>query len=158
MKKLSLEHALRIALTLGLAVVLAAGFAGGLLVCSVAHAGETWAVGSVSSYHLERRGQNERNWGLGFEAGIGAHTRAIGGAYRNSSDDTTVYAGLAHLPWQHGRLRLGGMLAAASGYEDKPAVLLAAVAALEGRRAGINLGFIPAAGGVFVLQVKWKLE
>lgn len=136
---------------LGIIVVLAIG-------CPRAHAGETWAVASLRSYHFERRGQNERNPGLGIERELAPRWRLVAGGYENSSHDASFYAGAVYAPLARGDARLGVLGAAVSGYEDKPSAMVAAIVMLEGRRFGVNLGLIPAAGGVLFLQAKVRWD
>lgn len=128
------------------------------LLASMPARADTWIVASLGSYHLERRGQNEKNLGLGAERTFGENWRVVAGAYENSSSDTSVYAGAVYAPWRLGPARVGVLAAALSGYEDKPAALIAPSALIEGRRFGLNAGFIPAAGGVFFLQLKVRWE
>ena len=52
----------------------------------------------------------------------------------------------------------GGHINAATGYERALIVIPAAVVSFEGRHAGVNVGLIPAAGGVLFLQFKLRLD
>lgn len=119
---------------------------------------ESWFVASGISYHLRRAGQNERNWGAGFERRLAENWSVTFGLYDNSSSDDSLYAAAAWTPYRFGRIRAGSLLGLVSGYEDKPGLLGGLTATIEGRRAGLNAVFIPAAGGVLFLQAKFRLD
>ena len=119
---------------------------------------ETWAVASLRSYHFDRNGQQEANYGLGIETRLAPAWYGVAGAYRNSSGDLTLYGGATRTLWRAGSVHLRAMAAAATGYERALIVIPAAVVSFEGRHAGLNLGLIPAAGGVLFLQLKFPLR
>ena len=119
---------------------------------------ETWIVGSLASYHFDRNGQNEKNLGAGIERRLDSRWGLVAGAYNNSSGDLTLYGGATRALWRAGPMHLRAMAAAATGYEKPLIVIPAAVVSFEGRHAGLNVGLIPAAGGVLFLQVKFPLR
>lgn len=119
-----------------------------------------WLVGSGLSYHLDRNGQNELNTGIGVERALANGHRVVAGVYHNSSRRLSAYVADAYTPWPCLGARCGAILGGATGYEQgqKPAVLGGFAATLERGRRGLNLIFIPAAGGVLFVQVKWRLD
>jgi hypothetical protein len=119
---------------------------------------EDWLVASGISYHLRRAGQNERNWGVGFERRLAENWSATFGLYDNSSSDDSAYAAAAWTPYRWGRIRAGLLGGVVSGYEDKPCLLGGLTGAMEWRLFGLNAVFIPAAGGVLFLQAKFRLD
>jgi len=82
----------------------------------------------------------------------------VAGGYNNSSGDLTLYGGATRTLWRSGSMHLRAMAAAATGYERALIVIPAAVVSFEGRHAGVNVGLIPAAGGVLFLQFKLRLD
>ena len=119
---------------------------------------ETWSVLSVRSYHLDRNNQVEANYGAGIEIRTSPVWYRLAGAYRNSSGDLTLYAGATRTLWRDGGVQLRAMAVAATGYDSYPIVIPAGVVTFDGRHVGANLGFIPGAGGVFFLQLRWRIE
>ena len=119
---------------------------------------ETWSVGSLASYHLKRNGQNEINLGAGIERRLDERWGLVAGGDNNSSGDLTLYGGATRTLWRSGSMHLRAMAAAATGYERALIVIPAAVVSFEGRHAGVNVGLIPAAGGVLFLQFKLRLD
>ena len=119
-----------------------------------------WLVVSGISRHIERNGQNERNWGLGKEHRLTENNRLGMGFYQNSSNRLSIYLANGYTPYECLGARCGVIFGLVSGYENgqKPAVLGGFAATLELGSVGMNLIFIPAAGGVFFLQAKWRLD
>lgn len=117
-----------------------------------------WLVITAASYHRDReRGYNERNLGVRIEHPLGEDVRAIGGAYRNSNDRDTVYAGAQWTPLKAGGFAFGAAAAAATGYEHGRAVLLVApMLSYETRHWGINL--LPLHTEVLGLQFKLRFQ
>lgn len=124
-----------------------------ILVSGVAFAGD-WLTASVASYHIERHGQNQFNPGIGIEHQVGPSWRAVAGGYQNSSNNLTLYAGGVRSLYRFGPVQLGTMAALATGYSSKPIPIGGPVLSIEGKHAGVNVILIPAAGGVFGLQLK----
>lgn len=130
-----------------------------------------WLVLNGASHHFERNGQEERNYGLGLERHYSERWTGSAGIYRNSSGDASVYLASAYTPWRAYGARWGVLGGLVTGYEGKdkgqrrsdqdaltPAILGGFTAAWEGGRIGLNLIFIPAAGGVLFAQVKFPIR
>jgi hypothetical protein len=83
------------------------------------------------SVHTEP-GRNNVNLGAGLECPITRTLRAGAGAYVNSWERLTVYAGGSWLPIQAGRFKAGGMLAAGTGYKQADIVPLGGLVAQYG--------------------------
>ena len=94
-----------------------------------AHAGEIWGEYHVGSNHSDkywyddngrRHEFNENNTGGGISYGINDNVEVIGGFYRNSYDNTSVYAGAdVHTGRRHG-ISVGVSAGKITGYEDTP--------------------------------------
>lgn len=119
---------------------------------------QTWVTATVTSYHLDRKGQNEVNPGIGFERSLSERWRWIAGGYVNSTNVTTMYAGAVYSRWDLGPARLGTLVALATGYDARPVLMAGPTLAIEGREMGANLIFIPAGRGVLGLQLKWRWQ
>jgi hypothetical protein len=119
---------------------------------------DDWLVVSGISYHLQRNGQNERNWGLGWERRLSENWNLSVGAYDNSSNRLSVYGAAGYTPYRCWIAKCGVITGLVTGYEQdqKPTVLGGFAATVEGRDMGFNFIFIPAAGGVNFLQVKFR--
>lgn len=125
-------------------------------------AAESWLVGTVGSYHVERKDYCEVNSGVGFEHGD--RVRFVAGTYHNSLCDTSNYVGVAWFPLQSANWRLGTALLAITGYDKGERSERATIAPLptlayEGRRFGANLILIPPYDdfkGALGLQIKWR--
>lgn len=133
---------------------------------------EDWAVVSLRSYHFRREGQNERNWGFGFEKDLRwllKDLRLSAGAYNNSSNDLSAYFNGLYLPLKRGPWRAGLTAGLAYGYGKEKEVVageeqskktndlipfFGGVLAYEGKEYGLNLILIPAGGGVIGSQGK----
>lgn len=139
-------------------VIVAAFLAG--LICGVAMSGraESWTVVSGISYHLDRNGQNERNWGLGREHRLTENNQLGYGFYQNSSNRLSIYMANAYTPYRCLIVNCGVIFGLVTGYEQsqKPTVLGGLAATIERGDYGLNLIFIPAAGGVVFAQAKWR--
>jgi hypothetical protein len=146
-------------LILGMAIVIAAiavvGWRGQVVA-------EDWLLGAGASYHFERRGQNERHLGLGFERRFSEEWRNWSAAIAfidNSSNRLSIDAVGAYTPWQYDRARWGVMGGLATGYRDKPLepIIIGGFAgAVEWKTFGLNGVLIPTK--VFFLQLKWRLD
>jgi hypothetical protein len=138
-----------------------------LLVASTAHAneGDWWLDIHVLSYHNndsrtwydddgKAREWQEDNWGLGVGYGITQHMELKAGAYRNSHDATSVYAGVKwHTDYE--RLISIGLLAGlVTGYEETQHVdgpvtgyLLPVIGIHPHYRVRAEIGYIPGSIG-----------
>lgn len=137
-----------------------------LLLAGAAHAGgwtdNTWVVATVRSYHSERDGYNERNYGLGIEHELTERTRFVAGQYRNSLFRNSIYSGLTYcaVPFAYGCAAV--MTGFVSGYSKDERVFYPAVLpilAIERGGYGGNLMVLKThdAGWVLGLQLKAKL-
>lgn len=129
--------------------------------------GETWLVGSVGSYHLER-GKNycEFNPGLGVETDITENTRIVVGQYNNSFCLPSAYLGISYTAFKYGNFKLGSAFIAVSGYGDaikkkneQQDIMLAPLGVISYERGkyGVNLVMVPPHGdfrGAAGLQLK----
>ena len=91
---------------------------------------------------------NEFNPGVGVEVQWQPRHAVAVGYFLNSVDEDSLYALYHYTPLQLGRfVRVGGMLGAVTGYPGyndggiAPAAGL--IAKIEGRRAGVNLIYLP---------------
>lgn len=120
----------------------------------------TWAVATVASYHTDRDGHNERNWGAGVECDATEDMRVIGGIYRNSQFKDSVYLGATYAPLRLGAARFGLMGGLITGYAEKVLPIAVPLMQIEGRRFGINIVAVPRINadksGVVGLQLKVK--
>jgi hypothetical protein len=122
---------------------------------------EEWWTATVRSYHMERKGYEEQNYGLGIETDLSQRTRIALGFYRNSERRDSLYGAVVYCPvsvrW--GNWRGCGMAGAVTGYNDTVAPLAGAVLSYEGREWGFNLLLLPnkkgdLTEGVAALQIK----
>lgn len=119
-----------------------------LLLAPIVAAAQMWGVASLGSYHLERGDHCEVNPGFGVE-GTGTQ-RWLGGVYRNSDCDWTLYGARAWLPLSIGAVRAGAIGALLIGYEERPVLLAGGLMlTVEGREWGANLLFFPSKRGDF---------
>lgn len=86
---------------------------------------------------------NSTTSGLGLQHGISESWRAMAGFYRNSNCVYSAYAGGAYLPLALGPVHLGGLAGLVTGYKVSPLPAAGLVAALEWRRFGVDVVFIP---------------
>ena len=126
-------------------------WAGLLLLLSLpATADDTWLVGTVRSYHIERKDYNEANYGIGVE------TKSwMAGTYVNSYDRQTVYGGILLPLADIGPAHIRYCICAFTGYKEQTGLAVTPVPlpviAFEGRDWGVNIIVTPV---VFALQVK----
>lgn len=118
-----------------------------LSACPTQAPAETWAVATVNSYHFKDSGNNEANFGVGFERGIAERLSLMAGEYRNSMGRTSVYAGLAWTPLSYGSLHFGFAAGAISGYESRPVPMVVPMVSMERQRYGANVFVTPNANG-----------
>jgi hypothetical protein len=109
-------------------------------VAMVAIQGKTadWLTSTVRSYHMERKGYEEQNYGLGVETDVSQRTRLALGFYRNSERRDSLYGAVGWGNW-----RGCGMAGAVTGYNDTVAPLAGLVLSYEGREWGANLLLLP---------------
>jgi hypothetical protein len=141
---------------------LALAFLAGVLVAvGMSGRASDWATATVRSYHMERKGYEEQNYGLGVETEVTQRLRLALGFYRNSERRDSVYGAFVYCPvsvrW--GNWRGCGMAGAVSGYNDTVAPLAGAVLSYEGKEWGMNLLLLPnkkgdLTEGVAALQIK----
>ncbi|TBR11528.1 MAG: hypothetical protein EPO46_06250 [Lysobacter sp.] len=134
---------------------------------------EWWVDVNLASYHLGNTsdflapGQrfNQENYGAGVEVQWQPRHAVSAGYYRNSVDRDSYYALYHYTPLRFGRyVRVGGMAGLVTGYPGyndgglAPAGGL--VAKIEGRRAGVNLIYLPKIAGVtpHTLGLQFKLR
>jgi hypothetical protein len=122
-----------------------------------------WMTATVRSYHMERKGYEEQNYGLGIETDLSQRTRLALGFYRNSERRDSLYGAVVYCPvsvrW--GNWRGCGMAGGVTGYNDTVAPLAGAVLSYEGKVWGANLLILPNkrgdfTEGVLAFQVKHK--
>jgi hypothetical protein len=113
---------------------------------------QVWLNGGLFSYHLHRdRGYREKNWGLGAEAILAPDHALLLGTYLNSENGRSHYAGYQWRPlhWQPLSLDVsaGVAVTAIDGYQttNNGGWFVAPIPtmAIEGRRFGVNLVFVP---------------
>ena len=122
---------------------------------------DTWVVGSVTSYHFDSAGHNQRNYGIGVEQVLNERWSLMAGEYRNSNYRTSVYAGVAWRPLRAGDFHFGFAGGAISGYLKHPVPMVVPTASWEHEQFGANVFFAPHvkdAPGVIGLQVKFKFN
>jgi hypothetical protein len=133
------------------------------MVAMVAIQGKTadWLTSTVRSYHMERKGYEEQNYGLGIETDLSQRTRLALGFYRNSERRDSVYGAVVYCPvsvrW--GNWRGCGMAGGVTGYSDAVAPLAGFVLSYEGREWGVNVLALPNkrgdfTGGLLAAQIK----
>ena len=130
-----------------------------LLLTSLPAWAETWISAPIASYHLKRDSdKNERNVGLGVEHSISERSRIAGGLYRNSNNIDSGYLVGVWCSYRSTRWCAGGLAGLVTGYERHAIVMGGAVLAYERKSWGANLLVFPKDGGVFGVQLKWRLD
>ena len=124
------------------------------LVPTLAHA-DWWLTATLASYHFERKGYNEQNYGAGLEYHHDDVWMGGFGFYENSYYRRTYYAMAIWMPIEEGNWRFGLAGGLASGYREYPVFVVVPTVSYEIQRVGFNLGVTPAFIGV---QVKFKLD
>ena len=128
--------------------LLIAFFCGAMLASCQTQANELILHGP--SYHFERKGYNEENYGLGYR-----FENVTVGFYQNSIDHTSVYLGYRLGLYK----RLSVVLGAVTGYETLPvmpaAVLTYSQPILKGLNLHVNL--IPFKEGLINVALGWEL-
>lgn len=124
---------------------------GFLLALGMSGRADEWVTATVRSYHMERKGYEEQNYGFGIETSVNTNTRIAIGFYRNSERRDSIYGAVVYCPvsvrW--GNWRGCGMAGGVSGYTEKVAPLAGLVLSYEGREWGWNLMILPNKKGDF---------
>ena len=127
------------------------------MVAAVAMQGKAadWLTSTVRSYHMERKGYEEQNYGLGVETEVTQRLRLALGVYRNSERRDSLYGAAVYCPVsvRFGNWRGCGMAGLVSGYNDTVAPLAGLVLSWEGKDWGTNLLIIPSKSGDFTRGV-----
>lgn len=122
---------------LGLALLFPAGLA-------LAEPGDIWAVATVGSHHFTTEKFNQHNYGFGFESPSRfARLSFIGGAYDNSYNKASAYAGVTWTPLAVGPVHLGAIAGFLSGYASRPIPAILPTAQVERGRFGANIYYAP---------------
>ena len=110
-----------------------------------------WMTSTVRSYHMERKGYEEQNYGLGVETEVTQRLRLALGVYRNSERRDSLYGAAVYCPVsvRFGNWRGCGMAGLVSGYNDTVAPLAGLVLSWEGKDWGTNLLILPNKKGDF---------
>ena len=123
------------------------------MVAMVAIQGKTadWLTSTVRSYHMERKGYEEQNYGLGVETEVTQRLRLALGFYRNSERRESVYGAAVYCPLylRSANWRLCGMGGGVTGYNDTVAPLAGAVISYEAKEWGVNVLLLPNKDGDF---------
>lgn len=138
--------------------------AAGLYLCLAFVVGEAlacdWVDSMVYSAH-KRKAENSRTVGLGCENVVSPDLRQMYGAYDNSSNNFSMYAGYVWAPLHQGNWHYGVLGGVATGYRSEkfaPIPLGGLVATWEGRDYGANFTLIPVNGGVVNLMFKRRWQ
>ena len=133
------------------------------MVAMVAIQGKTadWITSTVRSYHMERKGYEEQNYGIGIERSLFGNTSLALGFYRNSERRDSVYGAAVYCPFtsRWGNWRGCGLAGGVTGYNETVAPLAGGVLSYEGKEWGVNLLILPNkrgdfTAGVIAFQVK----
>jgi len=119
-----------------------------------------WVDSMVYSQHA-RHAKNSRTVGLGCENAVSPDLRQMHGAYDNSSNHFSAYAGYVWAPIHRGEWHYGVLGGMVTGYRPEkfaPMPLGGLTATWEGKEYGLNITAIPANGGVvnFILKRRWQ--
>jgi hypothetical protein len=125
--------------------------AGVLVAVGMSGRASDWATATVRSYHMERKGYEEQNYGFGLETDVSERLRLALGFYRNSERRDSVYGAFVYCPvsvrW--GNWRGCGMAGGVTGYSDAIAPLAGFVLSWEGKEWGVNVLALPNKRGDF---------
>ncbi len=122
-----------------------------------------WLTLGWLSWHVDSdERKNGFNYGLGIEAELSERWALSAGAYRNTFDETSVYAGTLWRFWRADSISLGVMLGVVNGYRHMNDRGLTPYAfpmfQWHGRRVGANLALVPPhdgkTDGLVALQLK----
>ena len=120
-----------------------------------------WMTSTVRSYHMERKGYEEQNYGIGLERSLFGNTSLALGVYRNSERRDSLYGAAVYCPLylRFANWRGCGLAGGVTGYNESVAPLAGLVLSYEGREWGMNLLLLPnkkgdLTEGVAALQIK----
>ena len=127
---------------------------------------DIWINPGFYSHHFDTsKNLNNNNHGFGVEATITDMYSLTAGVFENSDRATSHYVGAYVMPFRVGALKAGAAVGVFDGYPKMheggwfPAVV--PTMAIEGRRAGLNISFIPKVGdrvnSALSFQVKFNL-
>ena len=110
-----------------------------------------WMTSTVRSYHMERKGYEEQNYGFGVETDVSQRLRLALGFYRNSERRDSLYGAAVYCPFtsRWGNWRGCGLAGGVSEYNDTVAPLAGLVLSYEGKEWGANLLIRPNKKGDF---------
>lgn len=130
-----------------------------LCASAAAHA-DPWIVGTLGSHHFTGDKHEQHNYGAGVELPSSRDRVAfVAGAYRNSFDRLSAYAGAAWTPLAAGPVHAGVIAAMVTGYPSGPVPAILPTLQIEGERFGGNLYYAPKlkdSCAVIGLQVKFR--
>ena len=116
-----------------------------LLATSSARAEDLWiSFGGISHHARPEAGDNERNFGIGFQAGLPPTTRLVAQSFRNTHRVDSTLIGVAWHPWdvysgEWGRVRPWVLAASITGYKIDAMWAALPGVSWEGRRVGVDL-------------------
>jgi hypothetical protein len=127
---------------------------------------DVWINPGFYSYHFDKeKNLNNSNHGFGIEARMNNTYSLTAGVFENSDRQTSHYIGAYIMPFQVGALKAGAAVGAFDGYPKMrdggwfPA--LVPTMAVEGRRVGLNISYIPKIGdkvnSALSFQVKFNI-
>jgi hypothetical protein len=127
---------------------------------------DVWINPGFYSYHFDKeKNLNNNNHGFGIEARMNNTYSLTAGVFENSDRQTSHYIGAYIMPFQVGALKAGAAVGAFDGYPKMrdggwfPA--LVPTMAVEGRRVGLNISYIPKIGdkvnSALSFQVKFNI-
>jgi hypothetical protein len=127
---------------------------------------DIWINPGFYSHHFDTsKNLNNNNHGFGVEATITDMYSLTAGVFENSDRATSHYVGAYVMPFRVGALKAGAAVGVFDGYPKMheggwfPAVV--PTMAIEGRRVGLNISFIPKVGdrvnSALSFQVKFNL-
>ena len=127
---------------------------------------DIWINPGFYSHHFDTsKNLNNNNHGFGVEATITDMYSLTAGVFENSDRATSHYVGAYVMPFRVGALKAGAAVGVFDGYPKMheggwfPAVV--PTMAIEGRRVGLNISFIPKVGdrvnSALSFQVKFNI-
>ena len=127
---------------------------------------DVWLNPGFYTHHFERdKNLNNNNGGFGIEATITDTYSLTAGVFHNSDRVTSHYIGAYVMPVKVGYVKLGAAVGAFDGYPQMrnggwfPA--LVPTMAIEGRRLGLNVSFVPRVGdsvhSALSFQIKYNV-
>lgn len=124
-----------------------------LLATAAAHASERCAAHvHLAAYHAEA-GYNNETPGLGVLCDFSEDVRVGAGAYHNSLERASVYAGATWQPLRVGLVKLGAFGGIVTGYRTSAMPFAAAVASIPAGPVELHIIAIPPVQNVTVLTL-----